>query len=165
MEPRVGVNKESVFPPDGPAAGDRPQARRLRWLGLVAGISIAAGFILTSAPVLDILAGVSVRFQERRSQRVSLSALIEEANALGLDYAAIRREPARYVGKPVVWCVDHPGWGMAYLAGKPSDSLILENESSFPMNSPVAGGRCRTVVALVEGVRPEGIVLRFVGLP
>ncbi|MBI5623475.1 MAG: hypothetical protein HY924_06845 [Elusimicrobia bacterium] len=142
-----------------------PPSLRWRRLGLVVGAAVAAGFLLTRGPVMDILAAVAGGFMERRSQKVSLSALIEEANGLGLDYAAIRREPARCIGKPVVWCVDHPSWGTAYLAGKPSEPLILENESAFPLNSAVAGGRCRTVVATVAEVRPEAVVLRFVGLP
>ncbi|MBI5882560.1 MAG: hypothetical protein HZB91_05595 [Elusimicrobia bacterium] len=145
-------------------------SRRWRRLGLVVGAALAAGFLLTRGPVLDVLATVAARFMVHRGQRAALGPLIEEAQRLGLDYQTILRDPMGHVGQPVVWCVDHPSWGNAYLAGKPSEPLVLENESAFPINSPTSGGTCTTVVATIGEVPamfvPErGVVLHFVGLP
>ncbi|MBI4677370.1 MAG: hypothetical protein HY748_07285 [Elusimicrobia bacterium] len=159
---------EPVAPSPDAAGADRPAAvlpRRWRRLGLAAGIGLAAVIVLTRQPVLETLAGVAANFKERRGQRASLGVHIDEAHRLGLDYATIVREPEDHVGQPVVWCVDHPSWGTAYLAGKPSEPLVLENESAFPLNSPTSGGRCAVVVAVVSGVQENGIVLRYAGAP
>jgi hypothetical protein len=114
---------------------------------------------------MDMFAGAAAGFMERRGQRASLGALIDEARHLELEHSAILREPAKHAGKPVVWCVDHPSWGNAYLAGKPSEHLVLENEFAFPINSPTSGGRCTTVVAVVVGVKGNSVAIQYMGQP
>jgi len=86
---------------------------------------------------------------------------LAEAKRLGLSYEAALADPSAAIGKPVVWCVDHPARGYAYAGGKPSQPLILQDPSAFPTNSPTTGGRCDRVLAVVTAVEKGGVSIRF----
>lgn len=84
------------------------------------------------------------------------------AGRLGLTYEAALADPKAAIGKPVIWCVDHPAHGFAYEGGKPSHPLLLDNDYAFPINSPTTGGRCDDVLAAVTAVGPDAVSLRFI---
>lgn len=88
-----------------------------------------------------------------------------EAKRLDLGYDQIVSSPEQFIGKFVVWCVDHPATNVSYLAGRPAQPLVWDYAQEVPLNSPTSGGRCTTVLATVEGVQREGVRLRYIGLP
>ena len=129
---------------------------------------VLAGFLLALLPwegmvlgVLDMAGQARLRSMERRA----LSTMVKEAYRHKLSYDEIAEQPEDFTGRHVVWCVDHPARGVSYLNGRPSQPLVWVNEDELPVNSPVNGGRCTTVLAVVKGAGPRGVRLRYLGLP
>lgn len=116
-------------------------------------------FQVLAEPLVSAAAHVWYGLEQRRSERAALEPMIEKARLWRVDYETARE------GDYVVWCVDHPASGYSYLAGKPSQPLVLSNDWQMETNSPQQGGRCTDIVARVEGRKPQGVVLRFMGLP
>lgn len=104
-------------------------------------------------------------FLSLRRSRKTLAPMAREAERLNLGYDQIASSPGEFAGKFVVWCVDHPAPKVSYLAGKPSQPLVWENDHELPLNSPTSGGRCTKVLAAVEGLSREGVLLRYIGRP
>lgn len=85
------------------------------------------------------------------------ASAIAQAKRLDLGYAdALKPES---VGKPVLWCIDHVASGYSYLAGRPSQPILWDNEHAVPFNSPTTGGRCTKMLATIVGARPDGLAL------
>lgn len=130
-------------------------------MGAVFGYGFLPRFYL-----LDALASVVVHFQEHRRESLVIHPHIDRAKLEPLTYEQVLAAPKAALGKPVVWCVDHAyGATASFADGRPSRPLLWTNESAVPRNSPTSGGRCTNVVATVEDVKPDGVVLAFVGLP
>lgn len=91
------------------------------------------------------------------------AALAAEARRLGVTYEAAMARPAESVGKPVIWCVDHPTLDSAYVGGNPSKPLLLQDPSYFPLSAVSnSGGRCNRVLAVITAVERGAVSLRFV---
>ena len=60
---------------------------------------------------------------------------------------------------------DHPASNYAYLAGRPSQPLVLSNGWAMRYTSPSSGGRCVQILGQVETRKPQGLGLRFIGYP
>lgn len=67
------------------------------------------------------------------------------------------------IGAPVVWCIDHPSPNVSYVNGNPQRVVIWKDESPIPINR-LKYDRCRWIVAVVRGARPDGVLLEFKGL-
>lgn len=133
--------------------------RQARVFALGAAVGIVAAVLAAGLPK------AIVNWQDRRQQKQAMAPLVERARSLGLSYEAVLAAPAEHLEKPVVWCVDTVAVGRAYHSGRPSQPVIWENAADVPVNGPTTGGRCSTVLAVVMGVRHEGVVLRYLGLP
>lgn len=123
------------------------------------------GTLFSWEPVFINAAEAAQGFLNLRRSRKTLAPMAREAERLNLGYDQIASSPQEFAGKFVVWCVDHPAPNVSYLAGKPSQPLVWENDQDLPRNSPTSGGRCTEVLAAVEGLRREGILLRYIGRP
>lgn len=91
------------------------------------------------------------------------AVLAAQARQLDLKYEAVLADPKPAVGKPVIWCVDHPSGDSAYVEGKPSQVLHLQDPLSFPFSAVSnSGGRCNRVLAVITDVERGIVTLRFV---
>lgn len=108
---------------------------------------------------------VASNFGERRSQIHMLRPLVERARREPVTYEQALAAPTAFAGRPVVWCVDHPSTGASFLDGRPL-SWVNDGdaEKNLPTNGPTTGGRCTTVVAVIEGAKTGKLALRYVGL-
>lgn len=130
-------------------------------LGVVFGCGFLPRFYL-----LDAMASVVANFQARRGEDLAVHRYVDQAKLDALTYEQVLAEPASSVGKTVVWCVDHSyGSESSFADGRPSRPLLWTDRGSVPRNSPTSGGRCTRVAARVEGVKPGGVLLAFLGLP
>ena len=107
------------------------------------------------------LAGRFVQVGSRHEGQKSLSPQVALAYRLKLTYEQVAARPQDFVGKPVVWCVDHPDvGGRAYLEGKPSQPLDFSNPGALPLTGPT-GGHCVKMLAVVESSGS----LHYIGAP
>jgi hypothetical protein len=109
------------------------------------------------------LAGRFDLARSRRAERRAMAPQLALARRLALSYEAVAADPKAHAGEPVAWCVDHPGAGVAFLEGRPSQPLVWSNDAAVPVTG--SKGRCAKVLAVVEGAGPDGVRLRFVGQP
>lgn len=143
----------------GTSRSPSPSSKTVLARGFLAAAGAFAAFQVLAGPLVSAAAHVWYGLEQRRSERAALEPFIEKARLWRVDYETAR------AGDYVVWCVDHPSKGYAYLAGKPSQPLVLSNDWQMETNSPQQGGRCTMVVAQVEGRKPQGLVLRYLGRP
>ncbi len=118
--------------------------------------------VLSQLPWVDAAA----QLLSRRAELARLSKEIYDARLTPISYDAVRTAPPEtYLGRPVLWCVDHVAGGVSYLGGKPSQPLSWTNEAAVPKNSPTSGGRCTQVLASIQGWDRDGVKLAFMGEP
>jgi len=110
------------------------------------------------------LAGRFVQVGSRHEGQKSLSPQVALAYRLKLTYEQVAARPQDFVGKPVVWCVDHPDPGVSYLEGRPSQPLGWSNEKDVPRTSGW-GGHCLRMLAVVEEPDGRGVLLRYLETP
>ncbi|MCX5796465.1 MAG: hypothetical protein NTY77_13310 [Elusimicrobia bacterium] len=129
-------------------------------LGVLVGILIA---LLPWEPVFVWLAGRFDLARARHEEQKSLSPQAALAYRLDLTYEQVAAKPQDFVGKPVVWCVDHPDPNVSFLEGRPSQPLVWSNDEAVLRTGPK--GHCTRMLAVVEGAGLQGVRLRFIGLP
>lgn len=144
-------------------------------------------FLLQRIPWGHIVA----EFGASRWNDAQLKPLVSEALRIGLTYERITRECSQGcpraavassaalkeatqegvgavnadfpIGALVVWCIDHPSPNISYVNGNPQRVVIWKDETPIPINR-LKYDRCRWVVAVVRGARPDGVLLEFKGL-
>jgi hypothetical protein len=122
----------------------------------LAGAALAfAGGLFVGTALRPAAADVLVSYRIGRDARAALKPWVEEAKLWPMTYETA--EPGRIVD----WCVDHPTNGYSFLAGKPSQPILWEGEFLAPQTA----GRCRRMLARVVAREPQGLRLRFLGLP
>lgn len=134
---------------------------------------VLVGLLLALLPWEGMLLGLTRLVDQARSrsqERNALGPMMEKARNQNLSYEQISAAPKAFVGRPVLWCVDHPDVGISYHAGRPAQPVSWTNKVAFeahvPLNAPTTGGRCTKVLATVQGKREQGeVVLWFVGVP
>jgi hypothetical protein len=106
-------------------------------------------------------AGLTGQVRVRRVERKALASDVEEADRLKLSYEEVAARPQDFVGKHVLWCVDHPDvGGHSYLEGRPSQPLSFSNAGAVPPTGS-QGGHCVKMLAVVE----SSGTLRYLGTP
>ena len=116
-------------------------------------LGVAGGVVL-----LGLLCFLSLHladFKERRAADQAVAPIVAQAKLWPMTYETAE------AGKPVIWCVDHPARGVAYLESRPSQPIVYSNDDAAPLTFGNAGSHCATVVAVVDGRRPQGVVLTF----
>ncbi|MBI5241114.1 MAG: hypothetical protein HY926_11625 [Elusimicrobia bacterium] len=144
----------------------RPHHEGLRafCIGILAGLLlavIAVAGVLLGAP--EWFGGLARQLRLRHDEKSSLSAVVRDAQRLGITYDQVAAKPQDYAGKPVHWCVDHPDPKVSFLEGRPSQPLVWSNDEAVLRTGP--NGHCTMMLATVEGAGPEGVRLRLLGLP
>jgi hypothetical protein len=124
------------------------------------GFLVAFGFFVAAAVSGALIGSLPLdrwvsELGEKQASVESIEPLVHEAKMWPMTYETAE------AGRPVVWCVDHPTRDDSYLEGRPSDRIFWTNADSVPINS-LPRGRCIRVVAMVEGRKPQGVVLKFV---
>jgi hypothetical protein len=120
----------------------------------VAALAFAGGLGIGVA-LRPSIAEIIVNYQIGRDQRAALKPWADEAKLWPMTYETA--EP----GKLVDWCIDHPTNGFSYLEGKPSRPILWDGEFLAPQTA----NRCRRMLARVVAREPQGLRLRFLGLP
>lgn len=120
-----------------------------------AGAFFAVQFL--SGPFVDVCAQAWSGVEQRNAQLAALEPFREKAKLWRVDYETARE------GDYVEWCVDRPSAGYAYLEGRPSQPLLLSNESVLDVGYP--RGHCAMIVGQVEGRKPNGLSVRVIGQP
>ena len=131
-------------------------------LGVLVGILVA---LLPWETAFTWLAGRFDLARARHEEQKSLSPQAALAYRLKLSYEQVSARPQDFVGKPVIWCVDHPDVGVrAYLEGRPSQPLAFSNSGALPPTGS-RGGHCVKMLAVIESGDQNGFGLRYIGLP
>jgi hypothetical protein len=127
-------------------------------------VGLLAGIILALAAMMGIYVGAPEWLEQvatRHRERITLAPLVAEAERLSISYNQLAAKPQDFLGKPVLWCVDHPDvGGRAYLEGKPSQPLAFSNSDVLPPTGS-RGGHCVKMLAVVE----SSASLHYLGTP
>jgi len=126
-------------------------------------LGLCAGFVLALLPWEAMFLWTASRFElahDRKEERKAWSPQIALAARLQLSYEQVAARPRDFMGKPVVWCVDHHG--ASYLDGRPSLPVSWSNDEQVPVTSD---RHCEKMLAVIEDSDGEGVLLRYLGRP
>ena len=137
----------------------RARRRARRWAPGAAAAALAV-YVLTV-----LWTGGETGLFEHLEKREQIARTVAEARRLGLTWEKAIADPAAAIGKPVLWCVDHPTSGPDGYVASPSQPITLENSSAFPVAGGQSGGRCADVLAVIVKADDQGLSLRFEGRP
>jgi len=130
--------------------------------------AVAAGVLsclaaLLVARIVPWTADAAASFGSRRAERERIAGPVAEAKRLGLTWESVIVAPQTSAGKPVLWCVDNLGGGRAYVDGRPSEPVRIENPGA--MDAPSSKVHCRSTLAVVTGGGGGVAVIRFIAYP
>ena len=124
-------------------------------------LGVLVGFQLAQQPWerglarLVVLSGLA---RARHEEQKALSPQAALALKLKLSYEQVAAKPQDYLGKPVVWCIDHPDPKVSYVEGRPSQPVSWSNAQDVPRTSD---RHCEKMLAVVESSGS----LRYIGTP
>src|SRR3989339_891224 len=110
-------------------------------------IWIGAGIVVCMWAVIVLLPS----FQCRKDQDKAIQPLMNEAEKLDISYEEVIASPVKYIGKPVVWCVQNRGPGKVFHRG--SDAQPLASDGPIPDFKGDKHRSCQDMLLKIKGLK------------
>jgi len=112
-------------------------------------------FKIIAASVLIVLAALPLiaLILEHGKKTAPYAPLLSEAKELDLDFDQAVKDPDKYIGKPVVWCVQNRSKNEVFYRGDLNRRITVFNHEQMPLVPGSKHSSCSPMLLQIKGVR------------